>query len=252
MFELAPDINTRYHKTTSDTHIALKFPIQVITAAVLFMVVGVYFMAAGFPLFTVTMGMVGFVLGASVTWISLRTAEPVHGYPMASTVYLCACVGAGLFFGLATSYFWKLSLYLLCCVTGYMFSLFVWCWRDDFIIRYTLTRHLVSLSITLVFTLSVVVIEFIAVIVSMSFIGAYLFVLGLDVFVQTGFSKGIEDILTFRPYYKTTYHIDLRVYGMLCSVLGLWIIASVWQMCFNRGKRFGLHVVKNSNDTLKV
>lgn len=27
------------------------------------MVVGVYFMAAGFPLFTVTMGMVGFVLG---------------------------------------------------------------------------------------------------------------------------------------------------------------------------------------------
>lgn len=146
----------------------------------------------------------------------------------------------------------KLTLAFLIGVTGYMFSLFVWCWRDDFIIRYTLTRHLVSLSITLVFTLSVVVIEFIAVIVSMSFIGAYLFVLGLDVFVQTGFSKGIEDILTFRPYYKTTYHIDLRVYGMLCSVLGLWIIASVWQMCFNRGKRFGLHVVKNSNDTLKV
>lgn len=100
------------------------------------MVVGVYFMAAGFPLFTVTMGMVGFVLGgkkikkkkkrtkssndflpAGVTWVSLRVAEPVHGYPMASTVYLCACVGAGLFFGLATSYFWKLSLYLLCCKT---------------------------------------------------------------------------------------------------------------------------------------
>ncbi|ORE06984.1 hypothetical protein BCV72DRAFT_206342, partial [Rhizopus microsporus var. microsporus] len=95
----------------------LKFPIQAITTAVLLMMVGVYFMAAGFPLFTVTMGMVGFVLGAGVTWVSLRAEEPVHGYPMASTVYLCACVGAGLFFGLATSYFWKLSLYLLCCKT---------------------------------------------------------------------------------------------------------------------------------------
>lgn len=113
----------------------LRYPIQVIIAACLLILIGAYFMSVGFPLFIVTMAMVGLLLGckvslknkvytrvylllffviAGITWVCLKTVEPPKGYPLSSTVYLCSCVGAGLVFAIVTLYFWRVALYLLC------------------------------------------------------------------------------------------------------------------------------------------
>ncbi|EIE91253.1 hypothetical protein RO3G_15964 [Rhizopus delemar RA 99-880] len=92
----------------------LRYPIQVIIAACLLILIGAYFMSVGFPLFIVTMAMVGLLLGSGITWVCLKTVEPPKGYPLSSTVYLCSCVGAGLVFAIVTLYFWRVALYLLC------------------------------------------------------------------------------------------------------------------------------------------
>jgi ribose/xylose/arabinose/galactoside ABC-type transport system permease subunit len=45
----------------------LRYPIQVIIAACLLILIGAYFMSVGFPLFIVTMAMVGLLLGCKVS-----------------------------------------------------------------------------------------------------------------------------------------------------------------------------------------
>lgn len=130
--------------------------------------------------------------------------------------------------------------------------MYIWSWKEDFVIQHALIRQLTSLSIALVFTVTAMVIEFAAVIICMSFLGSYLFILGLDLFIETGFSNSIIKLLQMRSPEKIKYRIDYKVYGMLGGIFGLWVIACVWQRYFNRGKRFGLRVIKNSNNTLKV
>ncbi|KAG1445722.1 hypothetical protein G6F56_009816 [Rhizopus delemar] len=227
------------------------YPLQLIVAACLCMLVGIYFMSVGFPLFIVSMAMVGLVFGSSLTWVSLKAAEPTQGYPMSLTFYLCVCLGVGLLFAVATLLFWRIGMFMLCGVAGYCFSFFIWSWRENFMIEQVLLRHLASLSVALFFTLTVMIVEFAAVIISMSFLGAWLFIFGLDLFLQTGFSNSILQLL-IKARKEPRYVIDLKVYGMLSGVLGLWFVACVWQRFFNRGKRFGLRVIENTNNTLKV
>ncbi|KAI9255376.1 hypothetical protein EDC94DRAFT_523899 [Helicostylum pulchrum] len=125
----------------------------------------------------------------------------------------------------------------------------------------------------LVFLLGFVFCEFVTVILSTSFMGAYIFILGLDFFLQTGFLIGFKNLLDFDRHLihgndhvyvdaaiedpknslnrYARYTIDTDVNGMLCAVLGLWILSTLWQRYYNRGRRFGLRVLINSNDSLK-
>ncbi|EIE91252.1 hypothetical protein RO3G_15963 [Rhizopus delemar RA 99-880] len=74
------------------------------------------------------------------------------------------------------------------------------------------------------------VIEFAAVIICMSFLGSYLFILGLDLFIETGFSNSIIKLLQMRSPEKIKYIIDYKVYGMLGGIFGLWR-EKIWLTC---------------------
>lgn len=198
---------------------------------------------------------------AGVTWISLHAVEPTDGYPIPSTFYLCCCVGGGLFFAVFCIFCWKVAIYLLCGMSGYLLSIYIWSWKEDYVIQNILIRNIIGLSLGFLFILGFVLIEFATVILSISFIGSYIFVLGLDLFIKSGFVIGLKNILDFNKHYhhgkyldfsKEQYAIDIKVYGMMCAVLGLWIVSTTWQRYFNRGNRFGLRVIENTNNTLKI
>ncbi|CAO3633290.1 unnamed protein product [Mucor hiemalis] len=227
---------------------------QVIAAAVLLMVIGVYLMAYGFPFFIVTMAMTGFLLGSGVTWICLHAVEPKDGYPIPSTFYLVCCVGGGLFLAVFFLFCWKMAIYFLCGMAGYLLSIYIWTWKEDYVIQNILIRNIIGLSLGFLFILGFVLIEFATVILSISFIGSYVFVLGLDLFIKSGFVIGLKNILDFNrhlhrgvylDFSKEQYMIDMKVYGMMCAVLGLWIVSTTWQRYYNRGNRFGLRVIEN-------
>lgn len=133
--------------------------------------------------------------------------------------------------------------------------MYIWTWKEDYILRDILVRNIIGLSLGFIFILGFVLVEFATVILSISFIGAYVFILGLDLFIKSGFLIGLKNLLDFNKndivYYGEKYKIDIKVYGMTCAIFGLWIISCVWQRYYNRGNRFGLKVVKNSNDTLE-
>lgn len=257
------------------------------------MLTGVYLMAAGFFLFRITMGFVGLILGskyilscycescehkqvtlfitAAITWISLHAAEPQVGYPSPAIFYLGCSLLGGIFVAVLSVFCWKVTIYFLCGMAGYLLSLFIWGWKEDFMLQNILARQIIGLGLGFLFILGFVLVEFATIILSLSFMGAYIFILGLDLFMKTGFVIGFRNILYFdRHQYRqggyldapvklpitdwtdANYKLDTKVYGMLCAVFGLWIVATAWQRWFNRGSRFGLRVIENTNNTLKV
>ncbi|KAI7872629.1 uncharacterized protein EV154DRAFT_556467 [Mucor mucedo] len=250
-----------------------KYEPQIVAAGALLMTLGLFMMLMGFPFFIVTMAITGLLLGSSVTWVCLHAAEPPLGYPMPSTFYLACCIGGGLLLAGISLFWWKVTMYLLCGAAGYLLSLYIWTWREDFILQDILARNIIGLALGFIFILGFVLVEFATVILSTSLIGAYAFIFGLDLFVKTGFLIGFKNILDFNRHltgnhdyidastakpmdeasrFYAHYTINTKVYGMLAAVVGLWMVSSIWQRYYNSGNRFGLRVIKNSNDTLKA
>lgn len=199
--------------------------------------------------------------------------EPPQGYPIPSTFYLGCSAGGGVLLALISLFWWKFTTYLLCGAAGYLLSLFIWTWKEDFILQDILARNIIGLALGFIFILGFVLIEFATVILSTSLIGAYTFVFGLDLFVKSGFFIGLKTILDFNRHleednnyrdasyagpmddsskFYAHYNIDTKVHGMLFAVIGLWIVSTIWQRHYNSGNRFGLRVIMNSNDTLKA
>lgn len=165
-------------------------------------------------------------------------------------------------------------MYLLCGAAGYLLSLFIWTWKEDFILKDILARNIIGLALGFIFILGFVLVEFATVILSTSLIGAYTFVFGLDLFINSGFFVGFKNILDFdrhlqepntfvdasvvKPlddsstHFYAHYTINTKVHGMLFAVIGLWVISTFWQRYYNGGNRFGLRVVINTNDSLKT
>ncbi|KAI9272444.1 hypothetical protein BY458DRAFT_421171, partial [Sporodiniella umbellata] len=65
-------------------------------------------------------------------------------------------------------------------------------------------------------------VEFATVITSLSFLGAWIFVFGLDLLLQTGFSNCAVQLLLNSEKKHLYYTINTKVYAMLTSVLALW------------------------------
>lgn len=102
----------------------------------------------------------------------------------------------------------------------------------------------------------------------MAMVGAYVLTLGVDLFVRTGFVKSLEVILDFNPERNANsrYHLnkmglgkrsapgnydpDWKTHYTLGGMIALVCLSALFQAWFNKGNRFGLRVIRNSNDTL--
>ncbi|KAI9490354.1 hypothetical protein BDB00DRAFT_961150 [Zychaea mexicana] len=217
-------------------------PAHMGVAAAFLMAFGVYLMAAGFRYFTITMGMVGFITGATITWVLLTAAEPIgKPYPHASIVFSFGCYGAGFLFAGVAMYFWKVTLYGLGLIGGYILAMYFWTWGDGLLIQNVYARHFASLGFGLAGIIALLLVEFAAVCILTSFLGAYLFMLGLDLVVHTYMVNGPRAMLD--AIHHINYKTTPRIYAMLSGVLGLWIVSTLCQLILNRGNRFGLHLV---------
>lgn len=94
---------------------------------------------------------------------------------------------------------------------------------------------------------SVFLLERYIIIFATSFVGAYLFVFGLDLFVHTGFINGFRMILDHNSWHHVQYMINVNVYLMLGSIIVLTLMAGGWQYYWNVMKLhrfFGINVVE--------
>ncbi|KAI8146894.1 hypothetical protein BJV82DRAFT_370378 [Fennellomyces sp. T-0311] len=212
--------------------------------------IGVYLMVAAFRLFTITMGVIGFLLGSIVCWVLLTVAEPLpDGYYRASIVYSFGSYGAGLVVAGACIYFWNVTIYFIGVLAGYVFAVFIWSWRSDLIIQNVYARQFASVGFSVVAVVAILIAEYVSICILTSFLGAYFFILGLDMAVRTSMLNGVRAQLdaTHHVHYTANNH----VYAMLGGVLGLWLISMIFQLLFNRGRRFGLELIVKDEEEEK-
>ncbi|KAI8380872.1 hypothetical protein BD560DRAFT_365496 [Blakeslea trispora] len=163
--------------------------------------------------------------------------------------------------------FYQIGMYALVMLAGALLAIFICGWREDFVIQNLVHRSILALVLMTVFVLGLVFIEYIAVVLSTSFIGSYMIALGADMFIQTGFLTGFETLLDFnarrnsenayhlnqflvKRFAPDRYHPDWKVQSLMGGIIGLWLASSIFQGWFNRGSRFGLNVIRNTNDTI--
>jgi hypothetical protein len=94
---------------------------------------------------------------------------------------------------------------------------------------------------------SVFLLERYIIIFATSFIGAYLFVFGLDLFVHTGFINGFRIILDHNAWHHVQYMINVHLYLMLGAIIVLTLLSCGWQYYWNVMKLhrfFGINVVE--------
>ncbi|KAK4519119.1 uncharacterized protein ATC70_009350 [Mucor velutinosus] len=186
------------------------FEPQVIAAGVLLIIAGTYLLVYGFPMFRITMAVIGFIFGGAVTWIGLQACEPTESYPNASDLYIGTCVGVAVAAAIICVVLYKAGLYLLCGMAGVLLAIYICCWQADFFLQNIFHRTLFTLSFVVAFILGLIFMEFATVILSMAVVGVYMLALGIDLFVRTGLVKGLEVLLDFNPERNANskYHLN--------------------------------------------
>ncbi|KAI9260561.1 hypothetical protein BDA99DRAFT_512461 [Phascolomyces articulosus] len=224
-----------------------EIPAHIAVLASFLMAMGTFLMTFGFRIFTLTIAIVGFIIGATIAWICLIAGEdsmPGYVYSNQALLYSLVCYGTGLLFAAVAIYFYTPTMYLgLGGFVGYVITIFALSWKNDLVFGDSIAlRHVISIFcfgtaavVTLFF------IEFFAVCFLTSFLGAYLFMLGLDSIVHKGLVKGPRAMLY--PNHHLTYSVNADTYGMLAGVIELCFFFTLFQLFFNKGRRFGLNVV---------
>lgn len=77
-----------------------------------------------------------------------------------------------------------------------------------------------------------------------SFVGAFIFIVGIDMLAHTGYLAGTKSILDKNTLHRVKYDIDSKVYAMLAMTIVLFLIAFGWQYMYNRGRHFGVNFVE--------
>ncbi|KAI8340135.1 hypothetical protein BC941DRAFT_241002 [Chlamydoabsidia padenii] len=214
---------------------------------IVLMIIGLYLAVFGYRFFRPTMGFVGFVFFASMTWIGLTNNEPAFGYPHTEIVYICVSIGLGLIGAAIFMFVFTLALYLVGATAGIFFAVFIMSWKESLVIQIQIARICFIVGLGVVLAFAVYLLECYIIIFSTSFLGAYLFIMGLDFFAHTGFVNAWRLIFDGNPNHYNAYIIGIPTYVMMAFVIFLCLVSMGWQYYWNVMKlkrRFGVHVVE--------
>lgn len=179
-----------------------------------------------------------------MVWVLLTLSESKEGYPSATIVYTCGSLGGGILVAGAAILFWRFSLPLVGGLSGFLLGMYLWMWRSDHILLNVYARMFTAVGIGAALAVLTFVVESLVVVVATSFLGGFLFVLGLDIILHTGLVQAIRSLFAVNPYRPIVYVVDHKIYGMLSAILAVFLISVVLQSYLHRGRRFGVSIIE--------
>ncbi|KAI8981561.1 hypothetical protein BDB01DRAFT_794615 [Pilobolus umbonatus] len=206
-----------------------------------------YFLIFGFSSFRITLGAVGFVFFALMTWVGLVNNEPQFGYPNNDIVYLSVSGSFGVIGAILCIYVYPVALYLVGGLGGLFLALFILSWKDSLVIEIQVARICFLVGMGVLFCILVVLAELYCILLSTSFIGAYLFFIGLDLFIHTGLINPLLFVLNGNKHHSYVYITRTPLYVVLSFIIVLFLISFGWQYYWNvkcQKRSFGINVVE--------
>ncbi|CAI2166206.1 4496_t:CDS:2 [Funneliformis geosporum] len=213
---------------------------HLIITGILLIITGIIFCFFGRRIYRLTLFMIGFYIGTIITWVGLTNGEPVGGYAgaetLSATIILIVSLAVGFVVGLTFLCCSTLAIWLLGALAGYTFALFILAWSSDGVIHQRVARIIFIVALTLIGLMLACFIKNTLIILATSFIGAYAIILGIDIFVRTGFAQSVRAFTD--GYHDIPYKTNTKVYLMLGGMIALFIVGSLIQFRYHKN-RFG-------------
>ncbi|CAG8564593.1 20577_t:CDS:2 [Cetraspora pellucida] len=208
-----------------------------IVVGIILIVTGCIYCFFGRRVYYLTLFLIGFYIGAIAMWMALTNNEPPNGFSGANspTIILLVSLAAGLFLGLLFICCAEIAIWLLGALAGYLFALFILAWAPGGVIHSSTGRIIFIVVCVLIGLLLTCFFIDTIIIVATAFIGAYAIILGVDMFVRTGFSQSVVSFLNGNldiPPYDT----NTKIYIMLGAMVVLFIIGAFFQHRFRTEK----------------
>ncbi|KAI1319233.1 hypothetical protein EDD11_004627 [Mortierella claussenii] len=187
---------------------------QRIIAGFILLVVGILLTFRGFRHYRFTMFLAGFITGYA-------------GWNHRQIIYVFGCLGGGLLVGAVCWLFHRFAVWILGGVAGLAVALYILAWRNQGLIRSKGGRigllvgaPVLGLLIGLFFGRRILI-------PATAIVGAYLSVVGIDLFARTGFTESIKRFFTTNS--TVDYRLTTNLYIMLGVIGGLILLGMLIQ-----------------------
>ncbi|KAI7898101.1 uncharacterized protein BX663DRAFT_526222 [Cokeromyces recurvatus] len=215
---------------------------QMASLGAVLIVFGLFLCSMGFRLSKFMFFVMGLLTFGSITWIVLANCKPEAGYSRDSITMIVVPVGVGVIGGLVYYFIWSLAMYLIGAFGGFLFATFICCWKDDFLIINIIGRYCFIGGFALVCAIIVYFAIRPVMLLTTSFVGAYIFMFGVDCLARTGFIAGPEALYNHNPRNLVQYQLGTKIYVLLAMIIFMFLMSVIWQYIFNKAIEFGLHV----------
>ncbi|KAF9414632.1 hypothetical protein BGZ94_000329 [Podila epigama] len=213
-----------------------RITVSSVIVAIVLMVAGFIFAFFGHKFFKVTLFLAGFYVCATLAWIALRHLEPSQGYGSnAKWVYLGVSGALGLIGGALFLCFWRLGFAAIGGVAGFYLAMFILSWSSTGVISSGVGRSIFIAALVIIGIILSFFLERPVVVIGTAIVGSGSFFVGLDNFVQTGFSDAFTAFLGGNHgALFGSYDVTGKVYGMLAGTLGMMVVGACFQFYSHR------------------
>ncbi|KAI8851170.1 hypothetical protein BC829DRAFT_128029 [Chytridium lagenaria] len=207
-------------------------------AAVIFIITGFVLVFWGHHVFKPVLFISGFYLMGILAFIAMQGIEyktqKLIGGESRDLVYFIVCIAAGLVGGLMFMCFWKLGMFAVGAVLGFVLATFILSFASGGLLS-GVGRTIFIVIMVLIFGFTIYFLERPLLILGTAIPGSYAVILGVDLFARVGFANASQSFLSG----NNNYEVTPKVWVMIAAFLLLSLIGIVFQ--FRSGKKSGHH-----------
>ncbi|KAH7059665.1 hypothetical protein BKA57DRAFT_512635 [Linnemannia elongata] len=200
---------------------------QRIVGGFILILIGILLTFRGYRHYRFTMFLAGFITGCVIVYSILANVEPQQGWNRRQIIYVFSCLGGGLLLGAICWLLNRFTVWILGALAGLTTALYILAWRNEGLIRSRGGRIGLLVGASVLGLLLALVMGRRILIPATAIVGAYISVLGLDLFARTGFSESVKNFFTNDNH--VNYRLNTNLYIMLGVIGGLIILGALFQ-----------------------
>ncbi|KAG0331555.1 hypothetical protein BG000_010777 [Podila horticola] len=200
---------------------------QRIVAGFILLFIGFVLTFRGYRHYRFTMFLAGFIAGCVIVYSILTNVEPSQGWSHRQIIYVFSSIGAGLILGSICWLLHRYTVWVLGALAGLVLALYILAWRNQGLIHSKGGRIGLLVGCSVVGLLIGLALGRRILIPATALIGAYITVVGIDLFARTGFSESIKKFFTTDD--TVDYRLTTNLYIMLGVIGGLLLTGLVFQ-----------------------
>ncbi|KAG0367827.1 hypothetical protein BGX24_003072 [Mortierella sp. AD032] len=200
---------------------------QRIVGGFVLLLIGILLTFRGYRHYRFTMFLAGFITGCVIVYSILANVEPSQGWNRRQIIYVFSCLSGGLLLGAICWLLNRFTVWILGGLAGLTVALYVLAWRSEGLIRSRGGRIGLLVGASVLGILLALVMGRRILIPATAIVGAYISVVGLDLFARTGFSESIKNFFTNNN--RVNYRLNTNLYIMLGVIGGLILLGVLFQ-----------------------